>query len=325
MVKPGTRTVPIRINVANTGERSAVLGVPEDVRDKTSAVSSQRSTLGPLKAGMFARVRLEHTWSSMLSVPENAVLWSGQRAVVMVKAGEGTFQPREVQLGRKWLYASDNAATGDSSLGFGDDRVRYHEVLAGLAVGDEVVTAGAFLLNAESQFQSVLAKMLPPESQEMTLEQVVGEPIATQIRNVLEAYFELSRLLAEDQLGEVPSQLAALNQATRTLVESAAAGDADTLQADAAKFHQLVASLSNSPPHDAVDARTRFGRISQELTKLLKAHGGKTLFGRDLYQFECGMSGVGYERWLWWSPEIHNPYMGQKMLKCGTKLDVLEP
>jgi hypothetical protein len=37
------------------------------------------------------------------------------------------------------------------------------------------------------------------------------------------------------------------------------------------------------------------------------------------------MANVGYERWLWWSPEIHNPYMGQKMLSCGTKLDVLEP
>ena len=76
---------------------------------------------------------------------------------------------------------------------------------------------------------------------------------------------------------------------------------------------------------DARDARTRFGRISHELTKLLAAHGGKTLFGQELYQFECGMAKVGYERWLWWCPEIHNPYMGQKMLDCGKKLDVLEP
>ncbi len=76
---------------------------------------------------------------------------------------------------------------------------------------------------------------------------------------------------------------------------------------------------------DAHDARTRFGRISRELTTLLARHGGKTLFGKDLYQFECGMAKVGYERWLWWSPETHNPYMGQRMLKCGKKLDVLEP
>jgi len=299
MVKPGTRTVPIRINVANKGHR--------------------------LKAGMFARVRLEHRWPSVLAAPENAVLWSGQRAVVMVKSGEGTFQPREVQLGRKWLYASDSGTTDESSLGFGDDRVRYHEVLAGLTPGDEVVTAGAFLLNAESQFQSVLAKMLPPESERATLEQVVGEPIAERIRGVLAAYFQLSQSLADDKLSEVPAKLAALTRSTKAFADTAAASDADALEADAMQFHELVASLSSSPPSDAVDARTRFGRISHELTKLLEAHGGKTLFGEDLYQFECGMAKVGYERWLWWSPEIHNPYMGQKMLKCGTKLDVLEP
>jgi Cu(I)/Ag(I) efflux system membrane fusion protein len=298
MIKPGTRTVQIRVDVANPDHR--------------------------LKAGMFARVRLEHQWPSVLAVPESAVLWSGQRAVVMVKSGEGTFTPREVQLGRKWLYASDNG-TPDRSLGFGEDRVRFHEVLAGLTPGEDVVTAGAFLLNAESQFQSVLAKMLPPESQRATLEQVVGEPVGSRIRSVLDAYFKLSRSLADDKLGEVPAQLAALTNSTKALVETAAASDAKTLKADAVKFHALVASLSAVPPKDAVDARTRFGRISHELTNLLEAHGGKTLFGRDLYQFECGMAKVGYERWLWWSPEIHNPYMGQKMLKCGTKLDVLEP
>ena len=100
---------------------------------------------------------------------------------------------------------------------------------------------------------------------------------------------------------------------------------ATRLLADANRFHELVVTLSTEPPQDAIDARTRFGRISHELTKLLAVHGGTTLFGSDLYQFECGMAKVGYERWLWWSPEVHNPYMGQKMLSCGKKLDVLEP
>ncbi len=299
MVKPGTRTVPIRIDVSNPNHE--------------------------LKAGMFARVRLHHDWPSVLAVPEDAVLWSGQRAVVMVKSGGGTFTPREVQLGRKWLYSTGDGASGDSTLGFGDERVRYHEVLAGLRPGEEVVTAGAFLLNAESQFQNVLAKMLPPESERATLEQVVGERIAGRIRAVLNAYFQLSKTLAADELAAVPTRMTALSEATGELTRVASESDADALKTDAARFHDLVTTVSAEQPQDAVDARTRFGRISHELTKLLEAHGGKTLFGHDLYQFECGMAKVGYERWLWWSPEIHNPYMGQKMLKCGTKLDVLEP
>ena len=299
MVKPGTRTVPIRVDIANPDHE--------------------------LKVGMFARVRLRHDWPSVLAVPENAVIWSGQRAVVMVKSGAGTFAPHEVQLGRKWLYPAQNGATSNTALGFGADRVRYHEVIAGLTPGEEVVTAGAFLLNAESQFQNVLAKMLPPESQRATLEQVVGEPVGRRIRGLLDAYFKLSQSLADDKLDEVPARTAAMLDATRMLEKTASESNADDLKVDAKKFHELVASLSAEPPKDAVDARTRFGRISHELTKLLEAHGGKTLFGRDLYQFECGMAKVGYERWLWWSPEVHNPYMGQQMLKCGKKLDVLEP
>ena len=298
MVKPGTRTVPIRLNVDNHDHQ--------------------------LKSGMFARVRLEHQWPSLLAVPENAVLHSGQRTVVIVKAGDDTFEPREVELGRQWLYTSDNIMP-NHGLGFGDDRVRFHEVLAGLAPGEDVVTSGAFLLNAESQFQSVLAKMLPPKSERATLEQVVGELIGGRIRSVLDAYFALGRSLAEDNLDEVPARLAGLRDSVETLTEAATTGDVGSLKADAARLHELVASLAATPPKDAVDARTRFGRISHELTKMLEAHGGETLFGHDLYQFECGMADVGYERWLWWSPKIHNPYMGQKMLTCGTKLDVLEP
>ena len=86
-----------------------------------------------------------------------------------------------------------------------------------------------------------------------------------------------------------------------------------------------MVDLARDPIKDPRDARTRFGSISHKLSKLLADHGGKTLFGKDLFQFECGMAKVGYERWLWWSPEIHNPYMGQKMLTCGKKLDILEP
>lgn len=299
MVKPGTRTVPIRVDVENKDHK--------------------------LKAGMFARVLVRHEWPSVLAVPENAVLWSGQRAVVMVKSGEGTFEPHEVDLGRKWLFASENEEATSPTLGFGNDRVRFHEVLAGLTVGDEVVTSGAFLLNAESQFQNVLAKMLPPASQRATLEQIVGQPIAERMRGVLNAYFKLSQSLAEDKLNEVPALLSSLSVASNALVETATDSDAGQLMTDAKQFHRLIVDLSSQPPQDARDARTRFGRISRELTTLLTQHGGKTLFGKDVYQFECGMAKVGYERWLWWSPEIHNPYMGQKMLSCGKKLDVLEP
>ena len=297
MVRPATRTVPVRIDVDNQN--------------------------GKLLPGMFARVTIRHLFPAVLAVPDQAVLWSGQRSVVIVKVGEGAFRPSEIRTGQKWLY--DDAAQDTVGIGFGEGRIRFHEVLSGLSPGDVVVTSGAFLLNSESQFQSVLTKMLPPDSEQVTLEQVVGEPIATALRQVLNAYFQLSATLAEDKIEEVDRRLGSLSAAVTSLVATARTEGNSQLAVDAQKYERLVSELASGPVQNAGDARTRFGRISHDLTKLLAAHGGKTLFGDELFQFECGMAKVGYERWLWWSPEIHNPYMGQKMLKCGTKLDVLEP
>lgn len=301
MVDPATRSVAVRINVDNQA--------------------------GKLLPGMFARVKLREAFPSVLAVPENAVIWSGQRSVAILKSGEGTFRPVEIQTGKKWLYEATSQTTSSAAntIGFGEGIVRFHEVTEGLQPGDEVVTAGAFLLNAESQFQSVLAKMLPPQSERVELEDVLGDDLAKRVRNLLDDYFTLSKHLADDKIDAATESFQKMQASTEQLVSAAQKANANDLAIDASGFLSLVNSLTASPITDAKDARTRFGRVSHELTKLLKSHGGKTLFGKDLYQFECGMSGVGYERWLWWSPEIHNPYMGQKMLSCGTKLDVLDP
>lgn len=167
--------------------------------------------------------------------------------------------------------------------------------------------------------------MLPLKSEQMELEDVLGEQLAEHLRGVLDAYFTLSKYLAVDDIEAVPSALQRVARSAKQLAVSANQSGAEDLTEDANELHSLVSKLAVAPITDPEDARTRFGRISHELTRLLESNGGKTLFGKDLDQFECGMSGVGYERWLWWSPDIHNPYMGQRMLSCGTKLDALEP
>jgi hypothetical protein len=43
-----------------------------------------------------------------------------------------------------------------------------------------------------------------------------------------------------------------------------------------------------------------------------------------VYGFHCGMSKVGYENWVWWSPDLHNSYMGRRMLRCGMRLETFE-
>ncbi len=210
VVQPDSRTVRVRIDIKNPDAR--------------------------LKPGMYARAEIRKELPEQLAVPANAVLWSGQRSVVLVKRGEGTFEPREVKLGQQWLYPVSKQDQDSRGLEFGSDQRRYHEVLAGLKPGEPVVTSGAFLLNAESQFQSVLTKMLPARRGEpVGLEQLLGEASARDLRQVLDAYFALVDSLAADSLEPVPARAETLAKAARTLAQQAKEEDKTDLAAAAGR------------------------------------------------------------------------------------------
>jgi Cu(I)/Ag(I) efflux system membrane fusion protein len=72
----------------------------------------------------------------VVAVPESAVIDSGTRQVVILDRGDGRFEPRPIELGRK----------GDG----------YVEVTSGLQDGESVVVNGNFLIDAESNLQSAL-------------------------------------------------------------------------------------------------------------------------------------------------------------------------
>jgi Cu(I)/Ag(I) efflux system membrane fusion protein len=73
---PATRTVEIRMEVANT---SALDLKPEMFAEVTVAASGQ---------------------DSVVAIPEQALIRTGKRDVAVVALGEGRFQPREVRVGR---------------------------------------------------------------------------------------------------------------------------------------------------------------------------------------------------------------------------------
>jgi len=75
-LKPETRTVPVRIELANPGRL--------------------------LKPAMFAQVELQvGAKAAVLAIPDSAVIDSGKRQVVLVQLQEGRFEPREVKLGAR--------------------------------------------------------------------------------------------------------------------------------------------------------------------------------------------------------------------------------
>ncbi len=90
-----------------------------------------------LKPGMYAEVKLHVPSATVVAVPESAVLRTGERDIVFVDHGQGRMELRRVQLGRR---------AGD-----------YYEVLRGLKLGEKIVVAGNFLIDAESKVQGVIA------------------------------------------------------------------------------------------------------------------------------------------------------------------------
>ena len=91
-----------------------------------------------LKPAMYANVELigGGERAKRLVVPDSAVLDSGTRQIVLVRRGEGLFEPREVKLGLR----------GDG----------YVEVSEGVKEGDAVVVGANFLIDAESNLKAAI-------------------------------------------------------------------------------------------------------------------------------------------------------------------------
>ncbi|MEK0213730.1 efflux RND transporter periplasmic adaptor subunit [Acinetobacter junii] len=94
---------------------------------------------GQLKPGMFASVNIINNPQSSLVVPEQAVIRTGTRNVVIVGREQGRFEPVVVQLGQ-----SDGNKIA---------------VLQGLKAGQRVVISGQFLIDSEANLQGVLDKL----------------------------------------------------------------------------------------------------------------------------------------------------------------------
>jgi Cu(I)/Ag(I) efflux system membrane fusion protein len=98
---------------------------------------------GLLKPAMYASVELAVGGrEKVVTVPVSAVIDSGTRQIVLLQKAAGRFEPREVKLGAR-----------------SDD---YVEVREGVGVGDTVVVAANFLIDAESNLKAALGGFAAP-------------------------------------------------------------------------------------------------------------------------------------------------------------------
>ncbi len=100
--------------------------------------------LGLLQPGTYVDVTIKSPLGNLLSIPDGAVLDTGENQYAFVAEENGTLTPAPIVIGKR--------AQG------------YVEILSGLKAGQTVVTSANFLIDAESQFQSAIKSFAQPSN-----------------------------------------------------------------------------------------------------------------------------------------------------------------
>ncbi len=123
--------------------RGTVIHLNPELDSRTRTLGAQVEIPNPgrrLRPGMYANIEIEVPGiAGAVKVPEEAILHSGERSVVIVQKDRTVFEAREVELG--------TAGNG------------FHEVRRGLKAGERVVTSSQFLIASESNLREAISKM----------------------------------------------------------------------------------------------------------------------------------------------------------------------
>lgn len=110
-----------------------------DPKARTVKIRIELNNRGELKPSMFANITIEgEDLNGKPVIPENAVIRSGLKDVVILSLGDGKFKPQQVQLG-----------------GYADG---YYQVLSGLSEGNTIVTSAQFLIDSESNLNAAISQ-----------------------------------------------------------------------------------------------------------------------------------------------------------------------
>lgn len=128
------------------------------------------------------------------------------------------------------------------------------------------------------------------------------------VERVLIDYEALRAALAADKIEAAAGLVAALAASSEGARAEAPAPIAEVLQ--------LLEKTARewAPVQNANGVRHGFGLLSQSIVRLLSEN--KNL-AKGRFIFECPMV-AGYGKWVQSSEQLENPYMGSKMLRCGS-------
>ncbi|NOY88411.1 MAG: efflux RND transporter periplasmic adaptor subunit [FCB group bacterium] len=322
ILDPKTRTAKVRAIVDNKEGKLKpdmfVSGYVKSILNKNGEIVSNLNS-----------DKLSQSQAPLL-IPATAPLLTGKRAVVYIEIPneEGPlFEGRVIVLGPR---------AGN-----------YYIVKSGLYKGENVVTNGAFKIDAELQIQAKPSMMLPEgggatgslqqEPTDKTSALIKTTPVNSDKKESLKAlnpkarqaltslydtYFQVHAALADDNLPKAKQEYDALKKNI---------GDIDmSLFGD---FHQKWMSISDDIKNQATKganakdleaARQVFLKLAKSIITLHDTF--NHIGSQNFYLTFCPM--VNNKKGTYWLQEVdtvYNPFYGKAMLRCGSIKDTLAP
>ncbi|MEN3322210.1 efflux RND transporter periplasmic adaptor subunit [Mariniflexile soesokkakense] len=325
--------ISITTNAYPNKEFKAKVDFIDPILDTKTRVVKLRAVIGNendvFKPGMFVEGKIQTTTSTSeqpLVIPTSAVLWTGKRSIVYskVKGSEPIFEMKEIELGAK----------------IGDN----YQVTNGLRNGDEIVTNGAFTVDAAAQLQGKKSMMnqkggktttgheghhrmeeaMPTkESNHANVNGRIKVPngFQNQLKEVFISYIDLKDGLAKDNSKEVVKQ-------SRILLTELGKIDMKLLKDNNAHSHWMslekelkLSANSIIATTDLEEQRSHFKHLSTHLGSVILRFG----INEKVYNQFCPMADDNKGAyWLSKEEKVINPYFGASMISCGEVKQVIE-
>jgi Cu(I)/Ag(I) efflux system membrane fusion protein len=281
------------------------------------------------KPGMFVEGKIKGISSSkeqVLAIPSSAILWTGRRSVVYLKANpnEPVFEMQEITLGNK---------VGDN-----------YEIVEGLNNGDEIVTNGVFTIDAAAQLQGKKSMMNKEGGKTTTgheghlgMEKTasvndekhinvnqrlnVSKGFQNQLKAVFNEYIKLKDAFVKDDSnnGMVASK-GLLNNLhivdMKLLTDKVGHAQWMLLEKEI-----KAAATSISKTSNIKGQRNHFKQLSSSIATALEVFG----INEKVYHQFCPMADSNKGAyWLSKEEKVINPYFGDAMLTCGEVKQIIE-
>lgn len=282
-----------------------------DPKSRTATVRAEITNSGNLlKPGMLLKgwINISKGPSEKLQVPRTSVLWTGRKSVVYVKLPDTqvpTFQYRNITI--------DDQNMGD-----------FITVLDGLKSGEEIVTHGAFAIDAAAQLNnksSMINGLISTEKNSKSLpdyRDVVSSEFIRQIMEVVHTYLDIKTSLVDSDPNLTSSAAKKMQQSIDHVNMNLLEGSPHLFWMDkSAALRSHVDLLTQTTEIES--QRKQFEHISDQMIEIVKVFGVES---EKLYVQHCPMAfeNKGAD-WISDVSEIRNPYFGDAMLTCGIVTD----